>query len=239
MSATKEIKTLLQELRQQLDEESQAKVEPVLRAILESAKPRTVTEVEYRSDPKDKAEIESLRTALASKDEAMRKLQARLPGPTPLLDHLSFDELVNELDEKGQAWCECLAACVILAERNDAFRRRRKVFLDRSLRVARVNLGNYLKHLERCDRVDSPKLMAILDENCLRMLNQIADEIDAAWGIRVDLEMPLLVTTARVKAAATQNVVVVGGAGAPANGAPPARPVAAAKKPPRGRRRAR
>lgn len=243
MSATKEVKTLLQELRQQLEEETAAQVEPLLRAVLEAAKPRTVTEVEYRGDPKDKAEIESLKVALALKDEAIRKLQARLPSTPPPLDHLTFDDLVKRLDEKGLAWCECLSECLKLAGHNDALRRRRKLFLDRTLRVTRVCLGNYLKHIERCDRLESRKLMAILDENCLRMLAQVADEIESTLGIRVDVEMPMLVTTAKLKVASAQNMVEVGPGSAGQKAPPPGKQPRAAgngkKPPPRGRRRPR
>ena len=82
MNTTKEIKTLLEEVRLRLDEESRHKVEPILRGILDAAKPRTITEVQYRGDPKDQAQIEGLRATIASKDDLINALQsktARLP----------------------------------------------------------------------------------------------------------------------------------------------------------------
>ncbi len=44
MSTTKEVKAILQELRARLDEETRPEVEPLLRTLLDVAKPKTVVE---------------------------------------------------------------------------------------------------------------------------------------------------------------------------------------------------
>jgi hypothetical protein len=74
MSTTKETKTLLQEVRMHLDEESHAKIEPILRGILDAAKPKTITEVVYRHDPEDTAQIEALGATIVSKDDLIRSV---------------------------------------------------------------------------------------------------------------------------------------------------------------------
>jgi hypothetical protein len=77
-STTKHTKELLDQVRRLLDNESRAVVEPVLRSILEIAKPKTITQVEFRADPADKAEIEKLHAVVVSKEEELRKLRFKL-----------------------------------------------------------------------------------------------------------------------------------------------------------------
>lgn len=134
MSTTKEVKALLAELRRQLDPDQAAHLEPILRRILDAAKPKTIVE----------------------------------------------------------------------------YLRKRKAILERWLRLSFVGLGNYLNNLGGCERMDPRTQKAIIDENCIRMLKSIAYDIQAASGIKVDLEMPLLDGTARRMAAASQSVVTVG-----------------------------
>lgn len=75
MNSVKQTKELLEQVRRQLDEESRAMVEPILREILAVAKPKTVTQIEYRHEPEDQAAIESLRTALLGQEELASKLR--------------------------------------------------------------------------------------------------------------------------------------------------------------------
>ncbi|HET6882023.1 MAG TPA: hypothetical protein VFI31_17785 [Pirellulales bacterium] len=75
MNSVKETKELLGRVRRELDEELRAKVEPILREILDVAKPKTVTQIEYRHDPEDQAAIESLRAALLAQEEQASKLR--------------------------------------------------------------------------------------------------------------------------------------------------------------------
>ena len=241
MSTTKEVKALLDELRGKLETDQAAYLEPILRKILEAAKPKTITEVVCRSDPKDKEEIESLRSAVASKDGAIRKLQAKLPGPPPLLDHMSFDERIKEIDKHGRAWCERLEKSAQLASHSDANPRRRKIFLERWLRLSVSTLCNYLRYLESCDRMDGRKLQEIVDESLVRMLNELADDVRSASGLALDLDMPLLDATSRSKVAAAQNMVVIAPGTVASNGAPRAQASAANghKKPQRSRQRRR
>jgi hypothetical protein len=96
MSTTKQTKELLDQVRRRLDKESRAAVEPILRSILDVAKPKTVTQVAYRHDPADEVQIDSLRAALVSKDEEIRKLRFKLASTQKELDRTiasSDDEL--------------------------------------------------------------------------------------------------------------------------------------------------
>lgn len=189
MSTTKEIKTLLEELRRQLDPELVPHVEPTLRKILDAAKPKTVTEVVCRSDPKDRAEIESLRAQLHAKDETIRNLHFKLAAPPPLLDHMPFDEMVREWDKRGRAWSECMIACMKLMSRSEAYRRRRHTALDRCMRLSLLGLLNYLSLFDGCSRMDPGTLRKIVDKPWTETLRKVAHDIHAASGITVDLSL--------------------------------------------------
>lgn len=240
MSTTKEIKSLLHELRLQLDDEAREPIEPVLRAILDAAKPRTITEVIYRSDPQDQAEIDKLRATIAAQAETIGKLRSKLSTPPPLLDHMSFDDMLKEIDNKARAWCECATKCMQISAVKDDYRRRRKGFLHRWLRLSMVGVGNYLRHLEGCGRVDERKLKSILHKSFLNSLRQMASEIHSASEITVDLDLPPLNErgdTAGV-ARVNSNVVLVGVKGnSPAPQPPRANAADPAKKAARRRRR--
>lgn len=217
MSTTKEVKALLQELRHELDDEHRAKVEPILRTILDAAKPKTVVEVEYHHDPKDAAEIESLRAVIASKEETIRKLRAKVPAPPPVLERLPFEGMLKEIDNKARGWCEFTLKCMEVTRANKAYRARRKGILHRWRCLSLTTLGNYLSHLEGCGQLDEFKLKAIVDGNCVQALKQIADDIRAETGKQVDLALSLrnegkgVVSVAK---AAEQSVILVGVDGA-------------------------
>ena len=101
MSTAKQTKDLLDQVRRLLDEESRAAVEPVLRNILEVAKPKTVTQVEYRHDPADEAKFDAMRAALDSKDEEILKLRIKLR--TAQADNESWRESFSRNERRRAA----------------------------------------------------------------------------------------------------------------------------------------
>ena len=191
MGATKEVKALLDELRGKLDKDQAAYLEPILRKILEAAKPKTVTHVEYRSDPKDKEEIESLRAEVRAKTETIRNLEFRLASPPPLFDHMSLGGLLEEFDEKAKIWSECSLKCMEQMARDNAARSRRKILLERCLSLAGVSVGNYLVHLEGLrDKIPPKKLLPIVRGSGIQWYRRLAQEVYAASGVKVDLSLP-------------------------------------------------
>ena len=148
--------------------------------------------MEYRKDPKDKMEIEALRAAIVSKDELIRQLQFKLASPPPLLDHMSFDDRLNQIDDRARAWADCVVKCMHLMRPNDAYWRRRKEILERWMRLLIVGLGNYLRILEGCDRIDPEKLRSLVDENGVQSLKKLARDIHAVSGVTVDVDLPPL-----------------------------------------------
>lgn len=214
MSATKEVKVLLEDLRRQLDPDQAAHLEPTLRKILEAAKPKTVSEVVYRSDPNDIKEIEALRAQLHAQDETVRSLRFKLAAQPPLLDHMSFDEMVREWDNRGRAWSECTITCMKLMSRSDAYRGRKQTALDRCLRLSLVGLLNYLTLFEGCDRLDPAKLRKMVDQQSTEALQRLARDIHAAAGITVNLSLlPLDNLPPREDAVSVEPTVVFVGTG--------------------------
>lgn len=203
MSTTKEVKALLDELRHQLDRDQAAYLEPMLRKILDAAKPKTITEIHYRSDPKDEAEIKSLRSTIASKDEAIRKLQSKLADhPTPPKmaspprspERLSREQRLEELDARARAWGEWARQCMVLMAKSEFDVRKRKQLLTMIVGPPSVVMCNYLLSMERLHRQKTKAeleqlLPTIVNQSAVEWLNVLEDLLSEALGVDVDLEL--------------------------------------------------
>lgn len=205
MSTTKEVKALLEELRHQLDPELVPYLEPTLRKILDAAKPKTITEVEYRSDPNDRAEIESLRATIASKDEAIQKLHNSLADqppppkvihPPPSPDHLTRQQRLDEWDKRGKAWIDWSRQCMVLMADNEADLKQRKQLLSMIVGTLSFGVCNYLSLMEglrdRLERTELPGLKTIVDHSAVEWLTELEDDIHSATGVNVNLELFLV-----------------------------------------------
>ena len=194
MATTKRIKELLQQARRELDDESRAKIEPFLRGILEAAKPEIRTQVEYRSDPRDKAKIETLQATLAAQDDELRKLRSRLAGArweeTHWQQTRSVDEVLQAVDKKARAFMQCIIKSMYVAGGN-AEARRKKQILARSVVLGNVVLGTYLSTLESCQRIGDEKLKTMIARTSSEALARLAHDIHVETGIAVDLELRL------------------------------------------------
>ncbi|HEX7449909.1 MAG TPA: hypothetical protein VF306_20280 [Pirellulales bacterium] len=203
MSTTKEVKALLEELRGKLEPDQAAYLEPMLRKILDAAKPRTVTEIHYRSDPKDEAEMKSLRATIASKDEAIRKLQAKLadrpPEPKATYpprspERLSREQRLDELDRRARAWGDWARECMLLMSKSDFDLRKRKQLLTMIVGPPCVVMCNYLSLMEglheQKTRAEMERLLPpIVNQSAVEWLNALEDLLSDAIDVDVDLEL--------------------------------------------------
>ena len=194
MGTTKIIKELLQDLRRVLGDESRAAAEPILRRILEAAKPEIRTKIEYRSDPRDKARIESLEAKLAAQHDELEKLLSKLAATRWAEQHWretkSVDEVLQAVDKKAHAFMACIVKSMFLAS-DDAKTGRKKQILARSMALGNAVLGAYLNTLESCRGIDSKKLRSMIGEWSSEALERLARKIQAETGISVDLKLRL------------------------------------------------
>ncbi|HEV3342524.1 MAG TPA: hypothetical protein VG125_19285 [Pirellulales bacterium] len=201
MSATKEVKALLDELRRQLDPDLAPHLEPVLRQILDASKPKTITAVEYRPDPRDHAEIESLRATIHTKDETIHKLQNKLadqpppkvvhPARTP--DHLTFKQRLDEWDKRAKGWIDWSRQCMELMADDEGDLRRRKQLLVMMMGMLSYGMCNYLSLMEglrhKLPRPELAKLPAIVNKSAVEWLSRLEEDVQTATGVKVDLEL--------------------------------------------------
>lgn len=202
MSATKEVKIHLDELRAQLDPDQAAFLEPILRKILDAAKPKMVPQIEYRGDPRDKADIESLRATIHLKDEAIHKLQNKLadqPPPPKLIhsppsaEHLPRKQRLDELSNRAKAWIEWARQCMVLMADNDDDRRQRKELLTILVGSLTLPMCNYLNLMEglrsKVQEAEIEALVRIVNNSMVDWLKNLSDDIRTATGNEVDLEL--------------------------------------------------
>lgn len=203
MSTTKEVKSLLEELRRQLDRDQAAYLEPVLRKILEAAKPKTIAEIHYRSDPNDEAEIKSLRATIAAKDEAIRKLQDKLADGPPQSktvhpprspERLTREQRLGELDARARAWADWAMQCMVLMAESEADLRKRKQLLTMIVGPPCLVMCNYLSLMEglhkRKSRAEMEKLLPpIVTQSAVEWLNALEDLLSDALDVDLDLEL--------------------------------------------------
>jgi hypothetical protein len=194
MSTTKEIKQLLEQVRRRLDEESRAAVEPLLRGILEAAKPEVRTQVEYRADPKDKARIEALQAEIAEKERELEKLRSKQAvarrEEAGWQKTKSVDELFQAVDKRAKAFMSCSIKCMHVMRENDD-QRRKKLLLLRSVVLTNVVLATYLRTLGPCGAVRFDELKAMIDQSSSEWLDGLTEAIEARFGLEVDLQLPL------------------------------------------------
>ncbi|HEX5447278.1 MAG TPA: hypothetical protein VFW87_25910 [Pirellulales bacterium] len=192
MSATKEIKDLLQQARQELDDESRTRIEPILRLILEHAKPKTVTQVEYRSDPLDKAALETLRKEIDAKDNAIRTLQFKLTS-AQLRQGMSLDELREAATRRGKEFFKCLARCMDFARAETHEDRKRQLkteIMNRSVIWWHVFLATYLEKFESGSRiVGADKLNKIIGQSNIDALHKLSQAIHSESGVKIDFNL--------------------------------------------------
>ncbi|HUY93590.1 MAG TPA: hypothetical protein VMV10_32990 [Pirellulales bacterium] len=187
MSATKEVKELLKQVRQQLDAETQAKIEPILRQILEVTKPKTITEVVYRSDPKDQAAIAALQATISEKDDAIGKLRFKMASQQ-LSKDMPLNELLATLDKRRSAFHECFWRCLHAARADE---RSRLEILRKALGAFHISLGAYLKFLIPPGAIDSETQVWIVSEAILAALQHLAEKVHAKSGIHIDFKVSL------------------------------------------------
>ncbi|HUY89028.1 MAG TPA: hypothetical protein VMV10_09860 [Pirellulales bacterium] len=187
MSATKQVKELLKQVRQQLDAEAQAKIEPILRQILEVTKPNTITEVVYRSDPNDQAAIAALQATISEKDDAIGKLRFKMAS-RQLSKDMPLNELLAALDKRGSAFHECFWRCLHAARADE---RSRLEILRKALGAFRVTLSTYLRLLIPPGAIDSETQMWIVSEAIITALQQIVEKVHAKSGLHIDFKVSL------------------------------------------------
>jgi hypothetical protein len=125
-----------------------------------------------------------------AKNELIRNLQFKLAARPPLLDHMSFGGLLEELDEKSRLWAQCSLRCMEQIARDKASLRRRTFLLERCLSLACVAVGNYLMHLEGLHgKVDSKKLLPIVRGSAIHWYKRLSQEVHKAFGVKVDLSL--------------------------------------------------